>query len=136
MKKILTLSVNDSKVVNSSNIFDSIKKVNIDNSKENFIVMTFNVKRELINTYVVTVGLVDCSLIHPRECFRNAIKDNASFIIISHNHPSGCLIPSKNDIDITNLLIEAGKIIDIEVSDSIIFNETEYHSILCECAFL
>jgi len=135
MKKILTLSVNDSKVINSENIFDNIKKINIDDSKENFIVMTFNIKRELINAYVVTVGLVDCSLIHPRECFRSAIKDNASFIIIAHNHPSGCLKPSSNDIDITNKLIQAGKIIDIEITDSIIFNKTEYHSILYECVF-
>ena len=135
MKKILTLSVNDSKVINSENIFDNIKKINIDGSKENFIVMTFNIKRGLINAYVVTVGLVDCSLIHPRECFRCAIKDNASFIIIAHNHPSGCLKPSGNDIDITNKLIQAGKIIDIEITDSIIFNKTEYHSILYECVF-
>lgn len=135
MKKILTLSVNDSKVIKSENIFDNIKKINIDGSKENFIVITCNVKRELINAYVVTVGLVDCSLIHPRECFRCAIKDNASFIIIAHNHPSGCLKPSGNDIDITNKLIQAGKIIDIEITDSIIFNKTEYHSILYECVF-
>lgn len=65
---------------------------------------------------------------HPREVFRGAIVSSCANIIVAHNHPSGNLEPSNEDISLTKKLIEAGKIIEINVFDHIIFAENEYTS--------
>lgn len=77
----------------------------------------------------VSVGGLHSSLVHPREVFKTAIKKSAASLILVHNHPSGDPSPSKEDIDITKRLIEAGNIIGIEVIDHIIIGEKKYVSL-------
>jgi DNA repair protein RadC len=67
-------------------------------------------------------------LVHPREVFRGAIVATCANIILAHNHPSGNLEPSREDISITKKLVEAGKIVDISVLDHIIFGDDGYTS--------
>lgn len=93
-------------------------------AQEAFSVLTLNRKYNMINRHLVTLGIMDASLVHPREIFRAAIHDGASAIVLSHNHPSGDPTPSAEDIRITRQLIEAGKIIDIEVLDHVIVGRT------------
>lgn len=95
---------------------------------ENFVVITLNGSNKVINTRIVTVGLLNHSLVHPRETFRPAIMDNAAAIIIAHNHPSGSLEPSSNDIAITRTLVDAGGILGIKVLDHIIVSSTGFLS--------
>jgi DNA repair protein RadC len=68
----------------------------------------------------VTRGLVDASLVHPREIFREAIRSAAAAVVLAHNHPSGDPTPSAEDIRITRQLIEAGKVVDIKVLDHVV----------------
>ena len=74
------------------------------------------------------MGTIDKSLIHPREVFKNAYLCSASSIICLHNHPSGDVLPSKADIEITKSLIKIGNIQGIQLVDHIIISENDYFS--------
>ena len=89
-------------------------------TQEEFHVVLLDVKNQFITSKRVTVGLVDRSQIHPRETFRPAIRHACSRVLLIHNHPSGDPTPSAPDISCTRQLIEAGKIVGIEVLDHII----------------
>ncbi|MEI6808407.1 MAG: JAB domain-containing protein [bacterium] len=103
-------------------------------SQEAFIVLTLNAKNKLIDKHIVSIGLVDASLVHPRELFRKAIMDSANAIIILHNHPSGEVTPSAEDIRITKQIVEAGKIVDIKLMDSIIVGVDDTNGEVRHCS--
>jgi len=88
--------------------------------QEHFIVVTLNTSLKIIRIHVVSKGLVDKTLVHPREVFRPAIQDNAKFIIVSHNHPSGSLVFSHDDTSVSKRLKECGELLGIPVIDSVI----------------
>lgn len=88
--------------------------------QEAFAVLMLSARNNLISADIITLGIVNGSLVHPREVFRTAISKNASAIVLAHNHPSGDPSPSSEDMRITKQLIEAGKIIDIPVFDHVI----------------
>jgi len=92
--------------------------------------ISINGANEVINTRVVTIGLVNQSQIHPREIFADVILDRASAVIIAHNHPSGSLKPSKEDISITEKIKAAGQLLGINLLDHIIFSKKGYYSFL------
>ncbi|MEI5988485.1 JAB domain-containing protein, partial [Dehalobacter restrictus] len=77
----------------------------------------------------VSVGSLNSSIVHPRECFKDAIRRNTNTIILLHNHPSGDPSPSREDLDITKRLAEGGKILGIEVLDHIIIGDKKYVSL-------
>ncbi|MBC7217167.1 MAG: DNA repair protein RadC [Candidatus Caldatribacterium sp.] len=91
-----------------------------DKKQEYFLCLTLNGAGEVIQTRVVTVGLLDSSQVHPREVFADAIADRAAGIIVAHNHPSGKPEPSPQDLAVTRQLAEAGKLLGIELLDHII----------------
>lgn len=84
----------------------------------------------LIKRRVVTIGLLDASLVHPREVFAGPLADRAASIILSHNHPSGDVQPSREDIKTTEQLMAAGRILGLLVRDHIIITGSEYFSFL------
>ena len=89
--------------------------------QESFMVLLLNTKNRLIKPPVeATRGLLDTSPVHPREVFREAVRESAASVILAHNHPSSDATPSKEDIDITRRLIEAAKILGIRIVDHII----------------
>jgi DNA repair protein RadC len=88
--------------------------------QEKMFVLYVDIKHNIIDFDIVTTGLVDRSLCHAREVFRNAIVKSASRIILAHNHPSGSTLPSTQDIECTHNLVKAGKIIGIDVLDHVI----------------
>lgn len=96
--------------------------------QELFISVAINCAHEILAIDVASMGTINQCIVHPREVFSNAIKNRAVAIIICHNHPTGNLTPSLNDLQITRRLIECGKILGIEIIDHIIFSEEEYHS--------
>lgn len=96
--------------------------------QEHFIVICLNNSMQAIKSEMITIGLVNRTLVHPREVFCPAIENRATYIIIAHNHPSGNLNPSDNDIALFKSLKEAGEILGIGVVDSIIFNSKEFLS--------
>ena len=89
-------------------------------AQECFQIISLNTRNALINRHMVTLGLVDASLVHPREVFRAAIGDGAAAIVLVHNHPSSDPTPSAEDLRITRQLVEAGKIVDIKVLDHVV----------------
>ena len=92
-----------------------------DKPHEHFIVVTLNGAHEVQTVRIASMGLVNRTLVHPREIFRNAIMDNAVAVIIAHNHPSGKADPSDEDRAVTNTLREASDIVGIRLLDHIIF---------------
>lgn len=98
-------------------------------AQEGFFVITLDVKMKMIDKHLITLGLVDSSLVHPREVFRAAILDNAVCIAIAHNHPSGDPSPSPEDIRITRQLIDAGKVLNISIIDHVIIGRPSYFSL-------
>ncbi len=89
-------------------------------AQEAFHTLLLDSRNRLINRVMVTLGLADAALVHPREVFRTAIENTASAMVLVHNHPSGDPTPSAEDLRITRQLIEAGRIIDIKVIDHVI----------------
>jgi DNA repair protein RadC len=100
-----------------------------DKKQEYFICITLNGAGEVIERRTVTIGILNQSLVHPREVFSDAITDRAASVILVHNHPSGTLDPSSQDIGITRQLVEAGSILGIRVLDHIIITKKGYVSL-------
>lgn len=96
--------------------------------REYFVCLHLNTKLYVIGIETVSVGTLDTSLVHPREVFKAAILNNAASIILGHNHPSGNPYYSKEDYALTNRMIEAGKILGIEVVDHVIVGDNCYFS--------
>jgi DNA repair protein RadC len=99
-----------------------------DKRQEYFICVTLNGAGEVLATRIVTVGLLNHSLVHPLEVFADAITDRAASIICVHNHPSGSLEPSSQDIAITRQVQEAGTLLGIQLLDHIIITKTGFCS--------
>lgn len=96
--------------------------------KENFFCLYLDTRNSLIKKELVSVGNLNTSVIHPREIFRSAIKESANSVILVHNHPSGNPEPSIDDIEITKLLISAGKLMGIHVLDHVVIGDSGYAS--------
>jgi DNA repair protein RadC len=96
--------------------------------QEYFIVITLDGAHNLIQKRVVFIGTLNRTLIHPREIFADALTDRAADIILVHNHPSGSLEPSKEDLNVTKQLEDAGKILGINILDHIIVSKSGYYS--------
>lgn len=115
-------------VSHPQDIFKLLKQKIRNFQKEHFFVICLNSRNEISAIEEVSVGTLNASLVHPREVFKTAINHHSAQIIIAHNHPSGSLEPSNDDLAITKKLIESGKIIGIEVIDHIIITKTGYLS--------
>lgn len=100
--------------------------------QEYFIVISLNGAHEIIRSRIVSIGILNRTLIHPREVFSDPIKESAASVIIAHNHPSGNLEPSSEDIEVTKRLVEAGTLLGINVLDHVIFSNKDHYS-FAEC---
>jgi DNA repair protein RadC len=99
-----------------------------DECREKFVVLCMNSANRPIAFWTVTTGTLNASLIHPREVFHAAIRTLAASVIVMHNHPSGNLEPSREDIQVTNQLKDAAKILDIPLHDHLIMTEDGFTS--------
>jgi len=99
-----------------------------DRRQERFLCLSLNGAHEVLATRTVTIGLVNRTIIHPREVFADPILDRASAVIVAHNHPSGNLQPSAEDDEITRRLRASADILGINFLDHLIFSETSYFS--------
>lgn len=95
---------------------------------EKFIAVFLNTKNEVITWEVISIGSLNASIVHPREVFNRAIKRSAASILAVHNHPSGHVEPSREDINITKRLSEVGQIVGIPMVDHIIIGKDKYYS--------
>lgn len=97
--------------------------------REHFCALLLNTKHQVVARETISVGTLNSSLVHPRELFRAAIKRSAAALILVHNHPSGDPTPSREDIEVTRRLLEAGGIVGIEVLDHLIIGDNKYTSL-------
>ncbi len=97
--------------------------------KEHFVVFFLDTQNQIVRKELVSIGTLNASLIHPREVFEPAIKFLASHIIVAHNHPSGSLEPSEEDLAVTKRLGDAGKLLGIQLLDHVIVTTIGYISL-------
>lgn len=98
-------------------------------AQERFAVVLLDVKNQLVGTKVITVGTATETLVHPREIFREVVKQGATKLIISHNHPTGNLEPSPEDITLTEQLLQGAQYLDIPLLDHLILGNGNYRSL-------
>lgn len=110
-------------------VFDYVKDMH-NLSKEYLRGIYLNVHYKIIHDEVISIGTVDSNIIHPREVFKPAVEYSANALILVHNHPSNDLNPSESDIEITRKMIEAGKLLGVDLIDHIIVTKYGFTSIL------
>jgi DNA repair protein RadC len=122
---------NDKNIVKISSPSDVLPLVSFlaGKKQEHFVCITLSGAHEVISVRTVTVGLLNHSLVHPREVFADAITDRAAGVICVHNHPSGTLEPSSQDIAVTRQLAEAGTVVGIRLLDHLIVSESGFLSL-------
>lgn len=94
-----------------------------DDDREIFLVMCLNTQNEVVAVHRCHVGSLNSSVVHPRDVFKSAILNNSFSIVVAHQHPSGMILPSDADKEVSKRLYDAGKLIGIEVLDSLIVND-------------
>jgi DNA repair protein RadC len=97
--------------------------------QEHFLVITLDGAQHVISVHIASIGLLNRTLVHPRETFRRAILDNSGSVILAHNHPSGDLTPSREDREATERMVKAGRILGIEVLDHLIITRSGLYSL-------
>jgi len=116
-------------ITNSHQVFNELKDIK-DETKEVFIVFYLDTKNRIIAREIVHIGTLNASLVHPREIFRGAILRNCNSIIVAHNHPSGDVTPSNEDLEINEMLKKAGELLHIKLLDNIIVGTAMFKSII------
>lgn len=131
MRKLVELEVRDysgKQARTAADLYDAIKSYGA-MDVEYFIAVTLDCAHRVIKVHEISKGILNRSIVHPRELFRPAIADGAAAIIIAHNHPSNQLEASQEDMNLTKRLVEAGDIIGITVLDHLILGRTDYISL-------
>jgi len=116
------------KVTSPQDFFELFKPLMAEQPGEVFLVAWLSTSNRVQGFDIISSGNLNSSIVHPREVFRRAVVTNCASIILAHNHPSGNIEPSNEDIMLTKKLVEAGKIIDINIFDHIVFGENSYTS--------
>jgi len=119
------------KITGASDIFKEMRDIK-NWEKEVFVGFFLDSENRIISREIIAIGILNACIIHPREVFRTAIIRNANSLIITHNHPSGNVTPSAEDIEVTEKLKKVGEIIDIKLLDHIIVTKDNYYSIMTE----
>ena len=117
------------KINNESDAYELVKDELINSDREILLSVMLTVRNDLIGVETVSIGSITASTTTPRDIFKSAILANAVAIIVCHNHPSGDLTPSNEDIKITKQLTAAGELLGIKVLDHLIVSNQGYKSL-------
>ncbi|MBM7560762.1 RadC family protein [Fusibacter tunisiensis] len=120
--------VRRTKVSSPADIYQYFSAQLSDLKVEKFIIVLLNTKNEIINWEMVSMGSLNASIVHPREVYNRAVKRSAASILVLHNHPSGHVKPSAEDINITRRLKESGTLLGIPLIDHLIIGKDSYFS--------
>lgn len=107
---------------------EAVKQVIGDADREHFLVLSLDIQNRINAIEICSIGSLSESLVHPREVFKHAILANVSRIMLVHNHPSGEVQPSLEDVNVTQKLKEAGNLLGIKVIDHLIIGKDDYFS--------
>lgn len=116
------------KFKNTIDMYNYIKNDFLYELQEKFIILLFDKQFKLIKKCEVFKGTIDAVNVYPREIFKEALKENASFIVLAHNHPGGEVMPSIQDDETTKILVKNGQLIGIKVVDHLIVTQNSYFS--------
>jgi len=100
-----------------------------DKQKEHFMALLLDNRHQLIRLSPIAIGSLSATLVHPREVFKEAIAASAAAVIVAHNHPSGDPTPSQQDVQLTQRLVEAGRVLGIEILDHLIIGRADVVSL-------
>ncbi len=129
INKRVNIHINEGKQIKSAkDVYDYCSPLISDLDREVFMILYLDTKNRIVKDEIVSVGTLNSTVVHPREVFKNAIKDSINSIIIVHNHPSGDSTPSYEDDRLTEKFFQAGELIDIKVLDHVIVGKNGYYS--------
>ena len=128
-KRVNSGKICEKVISNASDIANYYMEKLRDKKKEYFIAVFLDSKNKIIKDEVISIGTLNSSLVHPREVFKEAIKNSANSIILVHNHPSGNVEPSEEDYRVNQKLIETGEIVEIKVLDHLVVSKEEFRSL-------
>ena len=117
----------DEPITSPADVLPEIRHIR-DLNKEHFVAIFLNARNQVIKTDTISIGSLNASLVHPRELFAPAVGISAASVILAHNHPSGDVTPSKEDISLTKRMVQAGQIMGIEVVDHLIVASDKFLS--------
>lgn len=123
------------KISGPVDIADFVRSILLDNSREQFVAIFFDASHYVASYSIITVGIANQSLIHPREVFQRAVLIGAVAIAVAHNHPSGSVEPSQEDLQVTNRLKDAGVLLGIALLDHVIVSDFAFKSLREEDRF-
>ncbi len=130
-KRVLSENKNSSlKIKNTKDIYNAYQGMFQKETQEKFYVLFLNPKNEVINEKLIFIGTANQTLIHPRDIYKEAILNNATKIICIHNHPSGDVTPSKEDVRATLRMKDVGNLVGIPLLDHVILGSNSYYSFL------
>ncbi len=128
LSKRYLIQSNHKRISSSEDVYKELQAYKY-KQQEYFLALYLDGANHLIDTHIITIGTLNQSLVHPREVFSYAIEKRCASIIVAHNHPSGILKPSYEDISVTKRLQESAKILGIELLDHIIFTKNGFYSL-------
>lgn len=114
-------------ILSPQDVWEQLKDIR-DNKKEHFVIFFLDTRNQEIKREIISVGSLNANLVHPREVFEPAVRYLAAQVILTHNHPAGDSEPSQEDLEITKQLVDAGKLLGIEVKDHVIVSKTNFFS--------
>ena len=117
----------DEPITSPADVLPEIRFIR-DLNKEHFVAIFLNARNQVIKTDTISIGSLNASLVHPRELYAPAVGISAASVILAHNHPSGDVTPSKEDISLTKRMVQAGQIMGIEVVDHLIVASDKFLS--------
>lgn len=123
-------TIKNVKLTSSNLVYKFYKDKLGDKKQEYFYAVYLDNSKKIIGDKLLFIGTINYSLVHPREVFKEAYLKGASAIICVHNHPSGNVLPSKQDYDVTNNLVQVGKLLGIKIVDHVIISSNNYYSFL------
>lgn len=126
-RELLTAGEKTVKIKSPGDIYQNLKDISFF-EEERFIIVLLDTKNKVITHVEISKGIINASIVHPREVFAPAIRMKANSIICCHNHPSGDPTPSSEDISITNRLRDVGELLGIRLLDHIIIGDNQFYS--------
>lgn len=114
-------------ILSPQDVWEELKDIR-DNKKEHFVIFFLDARNQEIKREIISVGSLNANLVHPREVFEPAVRYLAAQVIVAHNHPAGDPSPSQEDSEMTKQLVDAGKLLSIELKDHVIVSKANFFS--------